>query len=650
MQGSGKIKKAFIAGYLALIFFSADAQSFKDHIDKGDRYFQKKDYKNALESYLKALGENADDAQTNFKTGISFLHEENFSQAVIHLEKAYNARPDVDPNIDYHLATAYQRDHQYAKARVLFEAFKARNKKLSAVANQKILECVVGDSLMKHHLNPAEVHALGGEINTSFSEFFPIITPEGNLIFTSDRATEQYQIKSGSNGEDVYISEQTAGQWAPPRKISESINVKLNDAAVSISNDGKTIFLNYEEGGGDIYTSAFQNGAWTRPVPLNRFINHPQYRESAACVSPDGKRLYFSSNRPGGKGGFDIYVCALGANGEWGRPANLGSPVNTRQDEESPFAHADGITLYFSSNGQATLGDHDIFRTAITNGKWSAPENLGFPVNTSGYEGYFVISSDGQTGYFSSRRGAGRSNLDIYKASFPRESTTSRSSGLNTTAEQAASHRNPKMVTVLKGKVIDVADTRPLEATLSLVDHSTKKTISKITTGPSGDFELVIPRGGNYGVTTEKAGYLFNSMNFNLPEFEKYQEIDTHVLMVKAEVGSKVVLKNIFFDLNQSALKAESLSELENIRDLLKSNPGLRVQINGHTDNVGHPTINRALSLKRAQSVVEYLIQQGISADRLEAQGFGSERPLVSNDDEAEGRQINRRTEIEIIK
>ena len=160
----------------------------------------------------------------------------------------------------------------------------------------------------------------------------------------------------------------------------------------------------------------------------------------------------------------------------------------------------------------------------------------------------------------------------------------------------------------------------------------------------------MIPHGGNYGVATERKGYLFNSINFNLPQFAEYQEIDTHIIMVKAEVGSKVVLKNIFFDVGKSDLKSESIAEVENIRELLLVNTALKVQINGHTDNSGNAASNKVLSLKRASSVVNYLTSQGIAASRLSAKGFGSDRPIVSNDDEAGGREINRRTEIEIIR
>jgi outer membrane protein OmpA-like peptidoglycan-associated protein len=208
-----------------------------------------------------------------------------------------------------------------------------------------------------------------------------------------------------------------------------------------------------------------------------------------------------------------------------------------------------------------------------------------------------------------------------------------------------------KIVTVLKGKVIDELTMTPLNAVISLVDNTNHQILVKTTSDAvSGDFELIVPHGGNYGVATERSGYLFNSINFNIPQFAEYQEIDMHIIMVKAEVGSKVILKNIFFDVGKFDIKRESISELEKMRELLTENPHLKVQINGHTDNTGNPQANLTLSLKRAQSVVDYLIQKGIEASRLTAKGFGSQRPLVSNDDEQEGREINRRTEIEIIE
>lgn len=212
-------------------------------------------------------------------------------------------------------------------------------------------------------------------------------------------------------------------------------------------------------------------------------------------------------------------------------------------------------------------------------------------------------------------------------------------------------HKDMRIVTVLKGKVIDEISAAPLGAVITLVDNQNRHVIAKINSDPAtGDFELVIPHGGNYGVATERVGYLFNSINFNVPQFAEYQEIDTHILMVKAEVGSKMVLKNIFFDVGKTDLKQESVAELEKMKELLVGNTELKVQINGHTDNTGNRENNMVLSLKRAESVVRYLVENGVDARRLSAKGFGSERPLVSNDDEQEGREINRRTEIEILE
>jgi outer membrane protein OmpA-like peptidoglycan-associated protein len=211
-------------------------------------------------------------------------------------------------------------------------------------------------------------------------------------------------------------------------------------------------------------------------------------------------------------------------------------------------------------------------------------------------------------------------------------------------------HKDLKVATVLKGKVLDEQTGQPLGALISLVDNSTNLVITKINSNAStGEFELIVPHGGNYGVATDRSGYLFNSINFNVPQFAEYQEIDMSIIMVKAEVGKKIVLKNIFFDVGKAELKNESLAELEKIFRLLTANELLTVQINGHTDNTGNAAANKALSLERAEAVVRFLESKGIPSTRLMAKGFGSERPLVSNDDENEGREINRRTEIEII-
>lgn len=412
MTGTLRVTRFIIVVCLGIGF--AQAQSLKDHLQKGDRYYDKKDYANALVYFTEALAIDPDNALTNYKAGISSLDQRQYPEALGYLQKAFESKPELDPDIRYHLAIAYQGNHQYAEARKHFEGVMQENKRLAPIVRLKIAECVAGDSLMK--LPPrATVQSLD-DINTAFSEFAPLISGE-TLIFSSNRSANSYEIKSGGNLDDVFVSQRQGSSWSSPEKISPNINVKSNEVATSISSDGTTLFLYYEDGGGDIYTSTKTDGVWSQPVPLNRFINHPDYRESAACISSDGKRLFFSSNRPGGKGGFDIYVSELSANGQWGRPSNLGSPVNTKKDEISPFLGKDG-TLYFASNGHPSLGDHDLFETTFADGRWSVPGNLGYPINTSGYEGFLTLSAEGDAGFFTSRRKSGQKDTDIYIVTF----------------------------------------------------------------------------------------------------------------------------------------------------------------------------------------------------------------------------------------
>ncbi len=642
-----------------------NAQNMKELVAEGDKLYDKKAYQKAVTAYMKALDTNPDDASLNLKVGLSYLYSETKSKAAKYISKAYRLNPNISDQIDYHLGLAFQNTNEFKKAIEHFQEFKKKRKNLAEIADKKIAECQIADSLSNYELNVIIENA-GSGVNTFFHEYAPIISGDGKtLIFTSNRTDDENEMKEGNLFEDVYITTRAdASHWENPKRISNTINHKYNDAAASLSPDGKTLFLYYEEGAGDIYTSSLVNGEWTEPKPLNKNINTDQFWETSASVSADGKRLYFASNRNGGIGELDLYVSELDAKGNWGKAVNLGATINTPENEDSPFIHPDGVTLYFSSDGHPSLGNSDIYVSEFKNGKWQKPENLGWPINTWEYDGFFTISADKKKGFFSTTKEGGMGESDIYSITFLEPKYKPKPKPVviveqkkpvkkNTDFIDAFIHqsREQKVVTVLKGKVIDETTAEPLSAVISLVDNETQKVLSKLTVDSlSGDFELVIPHGGNYGVTTERPGYLFNSINFSLPKFAEYQEIDTHIIMVRAEVGSKTVLKNIFFDVGKAELKQASLAEVQKIEELLKSNPKLKVQINGHTDNTGNAATNKTLSLKRATSVVDYLVKSGIDASRLTAKGFGSERPIVSNDDEESGRELNRRTEIEITE
>lgn len=654
--------------FLLFVVTGSYAQDQKALIAAGDKYYGKKDYKNALTSFLAAQEMNPDDASLNFKIGLTYLYSETKSKAATYIDKAYRLNPAVNPDIDYHLGIAFQNTNEFKKAIEHFERFKKKKKELGSIADEKIAECHIADSLSQNELNVI-IENLGINVNTPFNDYSPLISADGNtLIFTSNRTDDPSKVKTSTNYEDIYVTVKTGNEWSAPKLISSNINSKYNDAAASLSPDGKTLFLYYEEGEGDIYTSSLANGEWSKPAPLNKNINTGMFWETSATVSADGKKLFFASNRPGGLGELDLYVSQLDNKGDWGKAVNLGPIINTPENEDSPFIHHDGVTLYFSSDGHPRLGNSDIFVSEFRNNKWTKPENMGYPLNSWEYDGFFTLSPDKKKGYFSTVKEGGLGDADIYSIQFLEPKYKPKPKPVVAKVEEVKVqteipkseefvdpmiqvHKDMKVMTLLKGKVIDESNAAPLAAVISLVDNENNRVITKINSNPlTGEFEMVIPHGGNYGVATEKAGYLFNSINFNVPQFAEYQEIDTHIIMVKAEIGSKVVLKNIFFDVGKSDLKPESLAEVENIRELLLANTTLKVQINGHTDNSGNAAANKALSLKRAASVVAYLTQKGIGASRLSAKGYGSERPIVSNDDEEGGREINRRTEIEIIK
>jgi outer membrane protein OmpA-like peptidoglycan-associated protein len=661
-------KKLLATALLILAGIAVQGQNAKALIDTGDKAYGKKDYKNAMASYLEAYEINPDDAALNFKIGLTYLYSETKSKAASYIDNAYRLNPAVNPDIDYHLGVAFQNTNEFKKAIEHFERFKKKKKALSSIADEKIAECQIADALSQNELNVI-IENLGPAVNTPYNDYSPIISADGNtLIFTSNRTDDPSKAKANANYEDIFVTTRSGNTWTPPKLISPNINIRYNDAAASLSPDGNTLFLYYEEGEGDIYTSTRSGSDWSKPEPLNKNINTSMFWETSASLSPDGKKIYFASNRPGGIGELDLYVSELDAKGNWGKASNLGPLINTPENEDSPYIHHDGVTLYFSSDGHPTLGNSDIFFSEFRNNKWTPPENMGYPLNSWEYDGFFTLSPDKKKGYFSTVKEGGLGDADIYSITFlepkykpkplpkPVVAKVEEKPKPEHVAEEfvdpmVQEHKTKRVVTVLKGKVIDETDASPLGAVVTLVNNETHKVITRLNVNSeSGEFELIIPHGGNYGVATEKPGYLFNSINFNLPQFADYQEIDTHIIMVRAEIGSKVVMKNIFFDIGKSDLKRESIVEVENIGKLLIANPSLKVQINGHTDNSGNAATNKTLSLARASAVVNYLSSHGVEAGRLSAKGYGSERPIVSNDDEIGGREINRRTEIEIIK
>jgi outer membrane protein OmpA-like peptidoglycan-associated protein len=488
------------------------------------------------------------------------------------------------------------------------------------------------------------INNLGTPLNSAFSDFAPVISADGSfMIFTSRRpVTEKEIAKKKESKENVYSAryDTITKKWTDIKRLGESINQpERHNSAIALSNDGQTMLLyRGDEGNGDIYISTLKGNDWSEATKLPEPINNEDYQETSASFSPDGKTIYFVSNRPGGKGGKDIWFCTQAKNGKWGKAKNLNS-LNTKEDEEGVFMHPDGKTLYFSSKGNNSMGGYDIFKSTFesftngqTGGKWTKPVNLGEPINTPDDDVYFVITADGKTGYYASAKEGGIGEKDIYEIK-PVEKKTD---------------KGPKL-TLLKGTVMDKISLAPLESNIEITDNVKNEIISEIKSNSiTGKFLISLPSGKNYGITVKADGYLFHSENFDIPDSAAYSEVSIHIKLEKLIVGSKIILRNIFFNFASDSLRNESFSELENVYALLTKNPGMRIEISGHTDNQGSLELNTKLSNARAKAVVEYLIKRGINTSRLEYKGYAYSQPVATNENE-EGRQLNRRVEFKVL-
>ena len=362
---------------------------------------------------------------------------------------------------------------------------------------------------------------------------------------------------------------------------------------------------------------------------MGRNINSDQW-ESQPCLSPDKRDLYFASRRHGGFGGSDIYVSHLQSNGSWSKPENLGAEINTAGDEYSPFIHADNQTLFFTSNGLLGYGDEDIFLAKKdTQNKWSNPQNLGYPINTINTESTLFITSDGETAYYSSDRSDTKGGLDIYSFELRPDA-------------------RPNKTLWIKGKVFDKKTNAGLPSTVELIDLLSKRTISRVQTDETGNYLITLPVGKDYAFNVNRRGYLFYSDNYSLRDKSPDSTYQKNIPLQPIEVNAAIVLKNIFFDFSKYNLKAESQVELDKIVQLMQDNPTVRIQIEGHTDNVGKAADNLKLSENRAKAVVTYLVSKNISITRLTSKGFGATKPIADNKTE-EGKAQNRRTELKVV-
>ncbi|MFS0491097.1 OmpA family protein [Leadbetterella byssophila] len=601
---------------------------------KAQFYFEQAEKEFKLRKY--------NDAQINFEKFI--MRDTTQPLAFYRLGQIHESFRNISKAKEYYLRTikkdtnsaSYPNAYMYLGSRALEESQyhhaknflnialrnTQRNTKAYEQIQRQIRRADLGIKAMENPLNIKPIK-LPSVINARERQYFPVLTADGNtLVFTAITSNED---------EDLFLSFKENGQWTTPKPISSIINTPNNEGTCTISADGKIMVFTSCEGRNsygscDLFITRKEGDTWTEPQNLGPNVNSP-YWDSQPSLSPDGSRLFFSSDRPFGVGKKDIWMSAVDEQGKWSKATNLGPGINTPENEVSPFVHANGSSLFYSSNGREGLGNHDIYMTNIQEGFKSESINLGYPINTPGDESGLFISADGKSALYSKQEG---DNTYIYEFKVPEE-----------LSEQF------ERIYYIKGFIKDSQTKKPLYSSIELVNTKNGERVSRFLSDPiTGDYMSTLPEEGEYVMYIETPGYFFKSLKFDFKEGNSDQELD--ILLTKIEKENKETLDNIFFDTGSAAIRPESEIELKKVVTLLKENPDLKVEISGHTDDVGNDKANMNLSIQRANAVVEYLKGKGIHAQRLVAKGYGESQPKVKNDSD-KNRQLNRRIELKVL-
>jgi len=469
------------------------------------------------------------------------------------------------------------------------------------------------------------LETLPKSVNQYQLQYFPVLTVDENTIIYTKRDANH-----PSADEDIVVSTKIQGNWIPAQPISKNINTRYNEGACTISADGRTLIFTSCEGrpsfgSCDLYISFKEGAEWSKPENLGSIVNS-KYWDSQPALSADGRTLLFSSNRPGGVGKRDLWQTRLGKSG-WTEPVNLGKKVNTKEDETTPYLHANGELVFFSSSGHIGLGGFDLYASQFEQGEWQTPINLGYPLNSSAHELSLFINAEGTRGYYAIEETDARRMVssEIVKFRIPFDSLIK--------------HR----ASYVTGKVLDAESGEPIGAKLHMEDLKDSTNVFYASSDSlTGRYFLVLVADEEYGVFVQKSGYLFEDFTFEVQESTSLKPDTLDILLRPINNGVWLNLENIYFEVDDFHLQRKSRSELREIINYLQINPKLQFVIEGHTDNTGQEVHNLELSEKRARTVYDYLLKGGVDSSRMSYKGKGSKEPIADNNSE-EGRKMNRR-------
>lgn len=637
-------RKALILFFsFTLLFLTAFSQS-KEELNtvsaKAKKYYlkaqseaSKRNYSEAQSLLEHAIAKDKNFTEAYFLKAVIFNAYGERDSAANNYRKVIRISPDRSKFQKAYFFVAFNEFEKgnYQEAKDGFEKylfFLPTDKRLKRIAKEKIQNCEFALDPNNSNIN-IEPQKLPEILNKFKYQYFPVLTADEEYIF--------FTARDDVSTEDIFVSRFYNGEWVQPQSVSPTINTPAyNEGTCTVSGDGRTIvFTSCNSPGGrgrcDLYISMRKGSKWSKPVNMGPKVNS-KYWDSQPSLSADGRFLYFSSDRPGGKGRMDIWVSARDKQGRWQAARNVGAPINTPGEEFSPFIHPSNKVLYYATDGYDGFGGLDLFYSIREKNYWKQPKNLGAPINTWKDEIAFFVTADGKKAYFSTNEKdkSGKRSF-IYKIELPKRLQL-----------QYKSYS-------LKGVVYDKKTNKKLGAAIDLIDLKEDAVEQSVESDPTnGEYLIVLTEGSDYGLFVAREGYLFESVNFNLENSDPKGNLNLDIYLTPIEVNATTVLHNIFFDFGKSTLREESLAELEKLIEFMTLNKTVKIEIGAHTDDVGSHENNMLLSESRAKAVRDFLTKNNVPLDRLTFKGYGETKPKVSNDTE-ENRQENRRIEFKIL-
>ncbi|MGK7389455.1 MAG: OmpA family protein [Candidatus Cyclobacteriaceae bacterium M2_1C_046] len=525
----------------------AVGQDLERTLYRANTYYSIKNYSSALPLYLEAIEEGSKDPAVHYKTGNSYYHALQINEQIKGIPfyefAIKNINGEIPSEAYKEVGELYLKNEQIDKAIAAFTTYKStlnnEPKKIEDIEKQ--LKTARTALAMISMARDADVINMGNIINSSYTEYNPVVSAdEGIMAFTALRPNTGKGRSAEDFVEEIMITYNSSGNWSEPKSIP--INSQYNIGTAGLSADGQRmiIFIGGANNSGNLYFIDKSGENWSNPTVLNDKVNS-RHMETTASITPDGKTIYFASNRPGGFGGYDIYRIKMQENNTWEDPENLGAKINTAANEDAPFIHPDQWTLFFTSDGHNTMGGRDIYVTRLFNNEWTSPENMGYPINTTANDNYFTLTADGRKGYFSSDRKGGFGGQDIYSINMPEEEANI-------------------PLTMIKGQILDGETGKALPTKIYMVDNESGKKLDFVyqPDPETGSYLIILPPSKNYDMIIESEGYLPYTLNINIPGqtyfYELYQKIMLKTIkQFDVVVGQEVEVKNAFYDTHQEA-------------------------------------------------------------------------------------------------